>query len=160
MINLRFFLILSLCCFLIWGGAACFGPATSSLPTQQLAKAVLAEAGIGDRYNSYLGTAIEMGTASGTGQETKLMAWLRSLLVKEAGWQFAEPVYVNQLEALFSATELTELRNLAQQPLLKKLLQAEQAAYAADGQGRRQRLFQVWDRYNSGDFNPPADVLR
>jgi hypothetical protein len=126
---------------------------------RELAKAVLAEAGIAQRYDLYLGNSIDMAMASPAPSNLNLMAWLKSLVAKEAGWKFAEPTYVTQLEANFSAPELKELLALAKQPLMKKLLQVDFDAYVAAGGERRKQFFQVWDGYNSGQFNVPAEVL-
>lgn len=125
---------------------------------RELAKAVLAEAGIDQRYDLYLGNSIDMAMFSPEPRNLKLMAWLKSLVAKEAGWKFAETTYVTQLEANFSAPELKELLALAKQPLMKKLLQADLDAYVAAGGERRKRFFQVWDDYNYGKFDIPAEV--
>jgi hypothetical protein len=161
-LNLRFLAAFFVSCVLFISYAAnSQNIAAPPLQTKrELAKAVLAEAGIVQRYDLYLGNSIDMVMTSPAPSNLKLMAWLKSLVAKEAGWKFAETTYVTQLEASFSAPELKQLLALAKQPLVKKLLQAELNAYSTAGGERRKRFFQVWDDYNSGRFNIPAEVLR
>ncbi|MFB2978630.1 hypothetical protein [Microseira sp. BLCC-F43] len=86
------------------------------------------------------------------------MAWMQSLLEREAGWKYVEAKYISQLEANFSETELKELLDLAKHPLMKKLLQSEIQAYTNTTGERRELLFKVWDGYNRGAFPLPPDV--
>ncbi|HAZ45217.1 MAG TPA: hypothetical protein DDW76_37705 [Cyanobacteria bacterium UBA11369] len=134
--------------------------AATSTAKQELAKAVLLEAEIGNKYDLYLGNSIDMAVAPETEKKAKFVAWMQALLVREAGWKYVEGKYIDQLEANFSETELKELLNLAKQPLMKKLRQAEIQAYINTTGERRELLFKVWDGFNSGVFNPPPDVQR
>ncbi|MCS6815674.1 MAG: hypothetical protein NZ772_19150 [Cyanobacteria bacterium] len=132
-------------------------PLTVDLPKQELAKIVLQEAGIAQRYNLYLGNAIDMTTAP-TMNRT-LITWLHSLLRREAGWHQVEAVYAARLTDTFSETELNELLVVLKQPIVRKLLQAELNAYVDAGETRRKLFNQVWEGYNSGVFSPPANLL-
>ncbi|HAX80269.1 MAG TPA: DUF2059 domain-containing protein [Cyanobacteria bacterium UBA11372] len=132
--------------------------AVTSTAKQELAKAVLLEAGIANNYNRYLGNILDFGFSPETAKNTKFMAWMQGLLEQEAGWKYVEAQYVEQLEANFSETELKELLDLAKQPLMKKLLQSEIQAYTNTAEERRELLFKVWDGYNRGTFPLPPDV--
>jgi hypothetical protein len=127
---------------------------------QALARAVLAEAGMANQYDLYLGNSLDLAVPSETAKNAKFMAWMQNLLVQEAGWNYVESQYIGQLEANFSEQELKDLLNFAKQPLLQKLLQAEMQAYTDTAEERRKLLSKLWDDYNSGRFNPPPEVLQ
>jgi hypothetical protein len=85
---------------------------------------------------------------------------MQSVLVREAGWAKIEDKYIARLETSFSESELKELLNLSERPLVKKLLQDEIQAYTDVSEERRKLLFKVWDDYNSGIINPPSELLK
>lgn len=156
----RFLIVLVIgCVFFI--SCAAHSQNIAALPTKrELVKSVLADTGISQRYDLYLGNSIDMAMTPETPNNSKLMAWLKLFVQKEAGWNYAESAYVTGLEAKFSTSELQEILALAKQPVMKKLLQAELDAYVAAGSDRRKRFFQAWDAYNSGQVNIPSEVLR
>lgn len=126
---------------------------------QELARAILSEAKIGKQYNLHLGVGIDMALSPETLKKTKFVAWLESLVVREAGWNYAENLYAAQLSANFSEAELKELLSLVKQPLLKKLVQTEMKSYVAASGERRRLLSKLWDNYNNGLFVPPPDAI-
>ena len=81
------------------------------------------------------------------------------MLAREAGWKYVETDYIARLEADFSETELKELLNLPQQPLMQKLLRSQFQAYSNTSSARYQRLNQVWEDYNSGRIAPPPSSI-
>jgi hypothetical protein len=129
------------------------------LAKQELARAILSEAGIAKQYNLHLGVGIDMALSPETAKKTKFVAWLESLLVREAGWKYAENTYAAQLVANFSDAELQELLSLVKQPLLKKLAQTEMKSYKAATEERRRLLSNLWDNYTRGLFVPPPDAM-
>lgn len=134
--------------------------ATPIQSKQELVKAVLAEAKIAEQYDRYLSSSVDLALNPETAKNAKFVAWMEALVVREAGWKYIEAKYVAQLEARFSEIELRKLLDLAKQPLIKKLLQAEIEAYA-DATGERRRLLsKFWDNYNLGLFSPPPEVLK
>lgn len=130
---------------------AMFGQSTPPAAVQpDLAKSVLAIAGIPAQYDRYLMNGVEMVTAPPS--NPKFLAWLQQLLVREAGWQQVESQYVATLNQTFSPAELQALATLLQQPVFQKLLQADAQAYATVAPNRRKLFFQVWDAYNQGKY--------
>lgn len=85
---------------------------------------------------------------------------MQGLFSQKAGWKYAEKGYMTRLEADFSASELQELLNLSKKPVMKKLLRAEMKAYLDGSQERRKLLNKLWDDWNSGAINAPAEILR
>jgi hypothetical protein len=126
---------------------------------QELAREVLAEIGIAQRYDLHFMGIADMSVGPLT-SKSKFYAWLHQLMVQGAGWKHAEAKYIARLESDFSEAELQELLSLAKQPLLKKLLKAEFQAYEEVTPERRKLLLQVWDDYNSGKINVPPDILK
>jgi hypothetical protein len=127
---------------------------------QELARAVLSEAGIAKQYDLYLGNGIDLALNPETARNPKFVAWMEALLVREAGWKYIESKYVAKLEATFSEAELRELLDLAKRPLMKKLLQAEIASYINATGERRRLLSKLWDDYNGGLFTPPPEIMQ
>lgn len=127
---------------------------------QVLARDVLSEIGMPERYNLYLGNSVDIALSPETASNNKFIAWMQSLFVEEAGWSHIEDQYITQLSANFSETELRELLDLAKQPLMKKFLQTEIEAYANSSEERRNLLVQLWNNYNNGMFSPPPEVLQ
>jgi hypothetical protein len=123
----------------------------------ELAKEVLTSAGIAEKYNLYLGNSLDMSLPS---TKPKFRQWMQGVLTREAGWTKIEDKYIARLEASFSESELKELLNLSKRPLAKKLLQNEIQAYADVSEERQKLLFKVWDNYNLGIINPPAELLK
>jgi hypothetical protein len=132
--------------------------AASPLVKRELAQSVLVQTGIANQYDMYLGNSAE--SLVGAGINAKLVSWIQQLFAREAGWKQMEPQYIARMEASFSEPELQELLTLFQKPLLQKLLQMEAQTYAETSSQRRLLFSKVWDAYNSGKFNPPADVLK
>ena len=124
-----------------------------------LARAVLTETGIAKQYNLLLGNGLEMAFNQEKLGNAKLVAWMESLLAQEAGWKHVEAKYTAQLEANFSEAELRKILNLAKQPLMKNLLQAEIEAYTNSAGERHRLISKFWDNYVAGLFIPPSDVL-
>jgi hypothetical protein len=152
----RFLIILFTVCVLLTGCIASLQQSslqdvrsTTAAPIdskQDLARAALLEAGIAKRYDLSLDNALYTSLLPGaTGETQALMRWLHDLFVKKAGWQLVEADYVAHLETDFSETELKELLSLAQQPLMKKLLQSEIASYESSAQQRHKLIFETWD---------------
>ncbi|MBW4615740.1 MAG: hypothetical protein KME21_21165 [Desmonostoc vinosum HA7617-LM4] len=129
---------------------------TTTKSKADLAIAVLSETGISKRYDLYLGNSVEIAVPPT--RNNKFMDWMQALFVREAGWNYIEAKYVAQLEETFSETELRELLALAKQSLIRRLVQAEIEAYSASAEKRRRLLSTLWDKYNSGVFNPPPEV--
>jgi hypothetical protein len=152
-LNFRLSKVLLVSCLLLVGCTA--NPTKSK---QELAKELLAEIGIAQKYDMHFASIIDMAVAPAS--KPKFDAWLQGVLVQGAGWKHAEAKYIARLEADFSEAELQELLNLSKQPLMKKLLQSEVLAYGDVGKERRKLLFQVWDDYNSGKIEAPKDILR
>ncbi len=125
---------------------------------QELAREILAEIGIAQKYDLHFANAIDLGV--GSSSNPKFDAWLHGMLVRGAGWKYAEAKYIARLETDFSEAELQELLNLSKQPLTKKLLQAEVQAYADTGKERRKLFTQFWDDYNSGKIQAPKEILK
>jgi len=125
---------------------------------RELARKVLSEIGIPEKYNLYFGSSIELAFPNGGESNSKLRDWLQAVLVREAGWAKIENTYIARLEANFSEAELKELLQLSRQPLMKKLLQNELQAYADASPERRRLLSKFWDDYNSGNINPPSNL--
>lgn len=126
---------------------------------QELARAVLSEIGIAQRYDRDLGNIVDIIVAPAT-YKPKFHAWMQGVLAREAGWKHAESNYLARLEATFSEAELKELLTLAKQPLMKKLMQAEVQAYADAAPERRKRLDKVGDDYQSGRIQMPPEILK
>jgi hypothetical protein len=123
----------------------------------ELAKEVLTSTGIAEKYNLYLGNSLDISLSS---TKPKFRQWMQSVLLREAGWAKIEDKYIARLETSFSESELKELLNLSERPLVKKLLQDEIQAYTDVSEERRKLLFKVWDDYNSGIINPPSELLK
>lgn len=119
---------------------------------QQLAKDVLVTTGIAKQYDEYFDHSIGLIVFL---QNSRFISWLREMLAREAGWKYVEADYIARLEADFSETELKELLNLSQQPLMQKLWRSQFQVYADTSPTRYQRLNQVWDDYNEGRIDPP-----
>jgi hypothetical protein len=130
-------------------------PATVKLK-QELAQQLLLDIGIAEQYDRYLNNSVDLAVAA---PQPKFRQWLQGLLAQKAGWRYAQPTYVAQLTAHFSEAELRELIDLAQRPVMKKLLRADSQAYGNAAAQRRQLLAKVWDDYNSGRFPPPPAVV-
>jgi hypothetical protein len=171
MVKIKSFLALALVLCILLVGCLANSQQTSSGETRpevvmttaskrDLAIAVLAETGISKRYDLYLGNSIDVVVYSETARQDKFMAWMQALFVREAGWNTVEAKYVAQLEENFSEAELKELLNLAKQPLIKKLVKSEIEAYSASSKERRRLMSTLWDKYNSGVFTPPPEVLK
>ncbi|UBF27905.1 DUF2059 domain-containing protein [Kovacikia minuta CCNUW1] len=133
-------------------------PVTKIQSRRELAREVLRETGISQKYNLYLGNSVDLGLPFST-RNSKYREWLQAVLAREAGWAKIEDKYIARLEADFSESELKELLNLSRQPLMKRLLQNEMQAYVDSSEERRKLLSQVWDDYNSGKINPPPEVM-
>lgn len=136
-------------------------PSTGNLVQSkpELARAVLSEIGIAQRYDRYLGNIIDMVVTPAT-NKPKFHAWLQGVLAREAGWAYAESKYLARLESMFSEAELQELLTLSKQPVMKKLMQAEVQAYTDASPERRKLLQKVWDNYNSGQIQIPPEILK
>lgn len=120
---------------------------------KELARKVLLELGIGERYNLYFKNVVDM--AANLNSKPEYRAWLHQTLVKFTGWEYVKTEYVKYLEANFTELELKELVKLAKLPLMKKFLTAEIQAYANTSE-KRFRLFQkFWDDYSSGLIETP-----
>jgi hypothetical protein len=132
--------------------------ATTTKSKQELAREVLAEIGIAQRYDLHFMGIVDM--AVGPTVKPKFQAWLHQIIVQGAGWKHTEAKYIARLESDFTEAELQELSILAKQPLFKKLLKAEFQAYEEVTPDRRKLLNQVWDDYNSGKIDAPPDILR
>jgi hypothetical protein len=143
------------CVFLV----GCTATAIPTKSKQELAREILTEIGVAQKYDMHFANVIDM-VGNPDSSKPKFDAWLQGILVQKAGWRHAEAKYITRLEADFSEAELQELLNLSKQPLMKKLLQAEVQAYADVGNERRKLLFQVWDDYNSGKIEAPKDILK
>jgi hypothetical protein len=126
----------------------------------KLARTVLSEAGIDKKYNLYLGNGIDLALNPETSKKPKFVKWMEGVLVREAGWKFIEDKYLTQMEVSFSEKELRELINIAEKPIMKKLLQTEILSYADATVERRRLLSQLWDKYNGGFFIAPPEVLQ
>jgi Uncharacterized protein conserved in bacteria (DUF2059) len=163
-IKLRFseflmaFLLVIFCTFFAVGAASSQQvPSGETHAKQQLAREVLLELGIAQRYDLYFDHSMGLVLAPGTNPEFK--TWLREMLAQEAGWKYVEDEYVARLEADFSEAELEELLTLSEQPLMKKLLQSEIQAYADTDRERYDLLNAAWINYNEGRINPPPESL-
>lgn len=163
-----FRLLLSACVFL----AACAlnsqpapltagqsGVVAAAKAPQELAAQVLSEMGIADRYNQHFGNSVDI-VLPPSANNSKLGDWLQKMIAREAGWKYAESKYTAALTANLSEAELKELLAIAQQPVMKKLMQTEAQAYIDSASVRRSRLQQVWDDYNSGKISVPPEVMR
>jgi hypothetical protein len=124
---------------------------------QDLARAVLLETGIAKQYDLYLDNCFDIAFLNPS--DTRLRAWLRGISTQAAGWNHVEEQYIAQLVTHFSQAELKQLLNLAKQPLMKKLLQAEIQAYIDSSVARRKLLAKVWEDYQVGAITPPTEVL-
>jgi hypothetical protein len=108
---------------------------------QELAREVLAEMGIAQRYDlHFIGIVDIVDMAVGPTSKPKFQAWLHQVIVQGAGWKRTEAKYIARLESDFTEAELQELANLAKQPLFKKLLKAEFQAYEDVTPDRRKLL--------------------
>lgn len=134
-------------------------PVTSLQSKRELAKQVLKEVGVSERYNLYLANVTDMAIPPHV-QSSQFREWLRGVLVQEAGWAKVESQYIARLEATYSEAELKELVDLAKQPIMKKLLQTEIQAYTDTAEKRRELLSQVWDDYNAGKLNIPPGIVK
>jgi hypothetical protein len=152
-LNFRFSNLLLVSCLFLVGCTA-----TPAKSKQELAREILTEIGIAQKYDMHFASIIDMTVAPAF--KPKFDAWLQGILVQGAGWKHVEAQYIARLEADFSEAEPQELLNLSKQPLMKKLLQAEVGAYADVGKERRKLLFQIWDDYNSGKIEAPKDILK
>ncbi|WP_427158463.1 DUF2059 domain-containing protein [Aliinostoc sp. HNIBRCY26] len=131
---------------------------TTTTSKKELAKQVLSEAGIAQKYDLYLNNSVDITISPSTSND-QFRVWLVGILAKEAGWQKIENQYITSLEANFSEAELKELLKIAKKPLMKKLLQAEIQSYVNASQQRRKLLDKVWDDYNSGKIIPPQNIV-
>lgn len=152
-----------------WGRSASIATATTpqtrpaiDRPVAQakrdLARSLLTELAIDQRYNLYAGNAIDLATSPG--QKAPFLNWLKALLIQNAGWHTIQSHYLRAIEAEFSEAELAALHDLAKNPLLYRLWQAEAAGYVDSGDDRRLIFFRFWDDYNMGKFEPPANVIQ
>lgn len=132
---------------------------TATNTNQELARAVLSEAGIAGRYDLYLGNAIDLAISPEMAENSQFIAWLNQLTVQEAGWKYAEAQYVDRLNSNFSKAELEALLELAKQPLMQKWKQFEVESYVGSVEARRRLLSQLWENYNNGLFTPPPGAL-
>ncbi|WP_019498063.1 hypothetical protein [Pseudanabaena sp. PCC 6802] len=132
--------------------------AAATKSKQELAREVLTEFGIAQRYDLHFMGIVDMGV--GPTSRPKFYTWLHQVLVQGAGWKRTEAKYVARLESDFTEAELQELLSLAKRPLFKKLLKAEFQAYDDVTPDRRKLLNQVWDDYNSGKIDAPPDILK
>ncbi|MEP1079600.1 hypothetical protein NDI52_29770 [Leptolyngbya sp. PL-A3] len=126
---------------------------------QELARAVLSETGIAERYDLYLGNAMDLATSPEMARNTQFVAWLNELTVQEAGWKYVEAQYIDRLNSHFSEAELTALLELAKQPLMQKWIQFEVESYLGSVEERRRLLFLLWENYNNAVFTPPPEAL-
>jgi hypothetical protein len=152
-LNFRISSLLLVSCLFLVGCTA-----TPNKSKQELAREILAEIGIAQKYDMNFASVVDM--AVGPSSKPKFDTWLQGIIAQRAGWKHVEAKYIARLEADFSETELQELLNLSKQPLMKKLLQSEVQAYADVGKERRKLLFQMWDDYNSGKIETPKDILK
>lgn len=135
---------------------------TPTLPEQpmtkrQLITAVLQELGVSERYDQYLGNAVDLAVSPN--QSLKFINWLNEVLKERAGWKTVALNYSRRLDSQFSETELQELLNLAQNPTLRKLFRSELESYSNTARDRRMFLFRVWDDYNNGNIPIPEGMF-
>ncbi|XGV88868.1 MAG: hypothetical protein ACAF42_07870 [Limnothrix sp. BL-A-16] len=135
---------------------------TPALPEQpmtkrQLITAVLQELGVSERYDQYLGNAVDLAVSPN--QSLKFINWLNEVLKERAGWKTVALNYSRRLDSQFSETELQELLNLAQNPTLRKLFRSELESYSNTARDRRMFLFRVWDDYNNGNIPIPEGMF-
>lgn len=121
---------------------------------EQLASEVLSAIGIAQRYDMHFDHVIGMLL----GQDNLgLSAKFKKMFIREIGWKHFADAYVERLVADFSEDELKELLKLAKQPLMQKILQSEVKAYADTSKQRFGMGVVLWDRYNQGQIDLPAD---
>ena len=121
----------------------------------QLASEVLSAIGIAQRYDMHFDHL--MGSLIGKGDDFELYARFRKMFIREIGWKHFEDAYVVRLTADFSEDELKELLKLANQPLMKKIFQSEVKAYGDTSRQRFGMGFVLWDNYNKGQIDLPAN---
>lgn len=119
-----------------------------SMSKRQLATAILQELGVAKRYDLYVGNAVDLATAPT--QSQRFVDWLTSMMAERGGWKTVSLKYSRRLEDSFSEAELQELLALAQNPTLRKFLQAEIDSYLATRLDRRLFFSRVWEDYNNG----------
>jgi N-acyl-D-aspartate/D-glutamate deacylase len=161
---LKRFFLLSICCIFVAVFAACsdkvqgsFGenqakPSVPSISKQALARTVLTEFGIGQRYDLYFD---HMTGALIIGSDLKMRKRFNQMFVREAGWKHLEDKYVATFEADFSEAELQELLEIAKRPAIVKLLQAEVKAYDGTASDRYKLSSNLWENYNNATINLP-----
>ncbi len=123
------------------------------------AKAVLQELGISTRFDVYLTRGADQA-AGGVIQNAKFHQWQQNLWIRELGWRTVEDAYVVHFETKFTDKELIELHDLAKNPVIRKLLDEELNAFRATFVARNKTFEAFWQKLNSFEFEPPADVLK
>jgi hypothetical protein len=121
----------------------------------QLAAEVLSEIGIATRYDLHFGHLT--GMLISKENDAKLDRRFQQMFAREMGWKYFKDAYAARLAADLSADELTQLRILAKQPVMKKLLQSEFKAYTDTSARRLKMGFKLWDNYNSGNIDLPPN---
>ena len=137
---------------------AVVAPVSAELSKRELAKAVLLEIGVSNRFDAYLTRGADH-VAGGDIRNPKLHKWLQDLWVEELGWMKVQEAYVSHFEAKFTEAELKELLELSKKPLMKKLLREELEAYRATFEQRNKTFATFWQRDNALVFSPPPDAL-
>jgi len=125
---------------------------------QELDRAILSETGIAERYDLYLGNALDLAISPEMARNPQFVTWLNDLTVQEAGWQHVEAQYIDRLNSHFSAAELEALLELARQPLMQKWIQFEVEGYMGSVEERRRLLSRLWENYNNGTFPIPPEA--
>ncbi|MCU0570783.1 MAG: hypothetical protein MUF49_29965 [Oculatellaceae cyanobacterium Prado106] len=134
--------------------------AIAPLAKPELALQILTKIGTVAQYDRYLSNSVDIALPLGSPHAARIAGWLQQSMAQRAGWKQVEQIYVDRLITDFTETELQEFLELAQHPLLQKLLRSEMQAYADSASKRRQHLQQFWEDYNSGAIVPPPEILQ
>ncbi len=69
---------------------------TTVKSNQELAREILLDIGIAERYDFYLGNSVDITIPAST-KNSEFRAWLQGVLVREAGWKHIEDKYITQI---------------------------------------------------------------
>jgi hypothetical protein len=81
-------LLLVSCLFLV----GCTATATPAKSKQELAREILTEIGVAQKYDMHFASIIDMAVAPAS--KPKFDAWLQGILVQGAGWKHVEAQYI------------------------------------------------------------------
>lgn len=93
-------------------------------------------------------------------KDGRIQIWLAEVRVRELGWLKVRDTYTQEMKKQFSETELQALLDRLNDPLVAKLMSAHLHSMRELAPLRAQLFNSFWQRYNSNEFIPPAEVMK